>query len=52
MVTIEELLSGELDAVTSASRAFPEETLELVRQAPEGLTAYDILLAQLSDEEE
>ncbi|MGT2755657.1 hypothetical protein [Streptococcus ovuberis] len=52
MVTIEELLSGELDAVTSASRAFQEDTLELVRHAPEGLTAYDLLLAQLDEEEE
>lgn len=50
MVTIEELLSGDFDAITSASLSFKEETLDLVRQAPEGLTAYDIFLAQMIEQ--
>ncbi|MBM9832995.1 hypothetical protein IAG15_17790 [Enterococcus faecalis] len=50
MITIEELVSGQLDGQTSASQAWNDETLEIIRQAPEGLTAYDILLARFDED--
>lgn len=50
MITIEELVSGQLDGQSSASQTWNEETLDIIRQAPEGLTAYDILLATLDED--
>ncbi|MGT2666283.1 hypothetical protein ACVRYP_03010 [Streptococcus rifensis] len=50
MVTIEELISGQVDGQSSASITFNDDTLDVVRQAPEGLTAYDILLATLDED--
>lgn len=50
MITIEELASGQVDAVSSATLSWDEDNLDLVRQAPEGQTAYDFILAQMSQE--
>lgn len=47
MRTIEELVGEQSDAVSSASQSWDETTLALARQAPEGPTAYDIMLAEL-----
>ncbi|MEY8463370.1 hypothetical protein [Streptococcus merionis] len=45
MIMIEELVSGQVDGMTSASQSWDDATLSIVRQAPEGVTAYDIILA-------
>lgn len=44
MVTIEELISGQADAVSSASQNWDDSTLEIIRQSSGDLTAYDQFL--------
>lgn len=48
MKTIEERIGQQLDAISGASQIWDDSTLETVRQAPEGVTAYDLLLAELN----
>ncbi|MGT2783983.1 hypothetical protein [Streptococcus merionis] len=49
MITIEELVSGQVDGLTSASQSWNDATLAIVREAPEGVTAYDIILASFDE---
>ncbi len=49
MITIEELVSGQVDGLTSSSQNWNDATLAIVREAPEGVTAYDIILASFDE---